>query len=136
MRGNSNFKDYYPHLDFMEMVRVLDRSHKTIKDYWGSSDILKGTNNINRAWEEVLVQCLNGVWCKVLPQFMHDFTGFEPLENIVNDISSLAQEAGMDEVTAEDITQLLDSHGQQLSKEDLEHTVKELSQQKEEEKEK
>ena len=42
----------------------------------------------------------------------------------------------MDEVIAKDITQLLDSQGQQHSSEDLEDVVKGLSQQKEEEKEK
>jgi len=36
----------------------------------------------------------------------------------------------LDEVTAENITQLLDSYGQQLSNEDLEDMVKELNQQK------
>ena len=63
---------------------------------------------------------------------MHDFTGFEPVVNNVDDINRTSQEAGMDEVIAKDITQLLDSQGQQHSSEDLEDVVKELSQQKEE----
>jgi hypothetical protein len=46
----------------------------------------------------------------------------------------MSQEAGLDEVRAEDITQLLDSQGQQHSNEDLEDVVKELSQQKKEQK--
>jgi hypothetical protein len=120
----------------MDLVRVLDRSHKAIKDYWHLSDILKGFNNINTAWEVVSVKCSKGVWGKLLPQFMHDITGFEPVDNTVDDVSRLAQKAGLDEVRAEDITQLFDSHGQQLSNEDLEDMVKELSQQKEVEKEK
>ena len=44
----------------------------------------------------------------------------------------LAQEAVLDEVMAENVTELLDSHGQQLSNGDLEKMAKELSQQKEE----
>jgi hypothetical protein len=60
--GNSNFKAYYLLLDIMGMVRVLDRSHRTIKDYWHSSNILNSINNINTAWEEVSVKCLKGVW--------------------------------------------------------------------------
>jgi hypothetical protein len=43
------------------MVRVLDRSHKAIKDYWRSSDILKGIN-ISTAWEEVLEKSVKGMW--------------------------------------------------------------------------
>ena len=88
----------------MEMVRILDRSKKTIEDYWHSSDILKGIKNINTAWEVVSKKCLKGLWHKRLPQFMHDFTGFEPVVNSVDDINRTSQEAGMDEVRAKDIT--------------------------------
>jgi DNA-binding transcriptional MerR regulator len=48
----------------------------------------------------------------------------------------MSQEAGLDEVRAEDITQLLDSQGQQHSNKNLEDVVKELSQQKKEQREK
>jgi hypothetical protein len=85
----------------MDMVRVLNRSHKTIKDYWHSSNILKGIN-INTAWEEVSVNCLKGVWGK----FMHEITGFQPMDNTVDDVSRPAQEGGLDKVRDEDITQL------------------------------
>jgi hypothetical protein len=61
---------YYLRQTFMEMVRVLDRSDKTVKDYWCSFDILKGINNIDTAWEDVSVNCVNGVWCKLLPEYM------------------------------------------------------------------
>jgi len=42
---------------------------------------------------------------------MHVFTGFEPVENNVEGISRLVQVAGLDEVTAKEVTELLDSHG-------------------------
>jgi len=67
---------------------------------------------------------------------MHNFTGFEPVVNNVDDVNRTSQEGRMDEVIAEDITQSLDSQGQQHSSEDLEDMVKEISQQKEDEKEK
>ena len=63
--GNSNFKASYLHLDFMKMVIVLDRSQKTIKDYWCSSDILKGSIIINTACGEASVKCLNVVWWNI-----------------------------------------------------------------------
>ena len=65
---------------------------------------------------------------------MQDFTGFEPVVNTVDDVNRTSQEAGLEEVIAEDITQLLDSQGQQHSNEDLEDVVKELSQQKKDQK--
>jgi hypothetical protein len=49
---------------------------------------------------------------------MHDFIGFEPVENTVEDVSRLVQEARLDEVTPEDGTELFDSNGQQRFKED------------------
>ncbi|XP_053572819.1 tigger transposable element-derived protein 1-like [Bombina bombina] len=130
----ATFKAYYLRQTFTEMVRVLDRSDTTIKDYWHSFNILKGINNINAAWEEVTVNCLNGVWRKLLPECIHNLTSVEPLENIVEDVSRLAQEAGLSEVTTDDVTELLDSHEQQLSNEDLEELAEELIQQNEEEK--
>jgi hypothetical protein len=54
------------------------------------------------------------------------------VKNVAN--IRLVQEAVLDEVTAENITELLDSHGQQLFNGDLEKESKELSQQKEEKK--
>jgi len=47
--------------------------------------------------------------------------------NPVDNVNKTSQEAGLDEVRAEDITQLLDSQGQQHSNEDLEDVVEELS---------
>ena len=81
------------------------------------------------------VNCLHGAWRRLLPEFAHDFTLFGTVENN-DDGSRLAQEAGLDEATAEEVTELLNSHGQELSKENVEKLTKELSYQKEEKKEK
>jgi len=86
--------------------------------------------------EEVSMSCLNGVWCKLLPEFMHNFTGYEPVKDTAEDISRLAQEAGLDKATGEDVTEMLDNHGEQLSNEVVEELAEELSQQEEEKKEK
>jgi hypothetical protein len=32
-----------------------------------------------------LGNCFNGMWRKFLAEFMHDFTGLEPVKNIVED---------------------------------------------------
>jgi hypothetical protein len=59
-----------------------------IKDYWCPFDILKGTKNISAAWEVVSVNYLNGVSCKPLPEFMHNFTRFEPEEILLKILAS------------------------------------------------
>ena len=45
------------------------------------------------------------------------------MENTVEVISRLVQEVGLDEVTAESVTEMLYSHGQQISNEDLEEVT-------------
>jgi hypothetical protein len=51
----------FPHPSLM--VGGLDRSDKIIRNYWSSFDILKGIKDINIAWEEMSLNCLNRVWC-------------------------------------------------------------------------
>jgi len=63
---------------------------------------------------------------------MHDFTGFEPVENTVEYISRLVQEVGLYEVTAEDARERSFSDGQQCSNEGFEEMAKELSQEEKE----
>jgi hypothetical protein len=64
--GNSYFQSLIPLQTFMEMVKVLNKSEKIIKHYWHAFNILTGINNKDGAWEEVSVNYLNGVWCKLL----------------------------------------------------------------------
>jgi hypothetical protein len=66
---------------------------------------------------------------------MQDFTGFEQW-TIMLTIQLAGAIAGIGYVTGEDITELLESHGQQLCNGDLEEQAKEIRQQKEEKKEK
>jgi len=54
--------------------------------------------------------------------------------NTVDDINRTSLEAGLEEVIAKDITQLLDRQGQQHSNEDLKDVVKELIKQKKDQK--
>ena len=57
---------------------------------------------------------------------MHVFTGIEPVVNSIDDVNRTSQEAGLDEVIGEDITQLLHIQGQQLSQQKEEEKEKEV----------
>ena len=70
---------------------------------------------------------------KGLQQFLHEFTVTESVENTVDDFNRPAKEVRLEKVRANDITQLLDTNGQQFYNEDMEGIVKELSEQKKEE---
>lgn len=72
-----------------------------------------------------MANSLNAMWHKLHPEYVHDFAGFELLAPTC--FSRLVHEARLDKVTPEDVAELLDSHGQQLSIEDVEELAKELS---------
>ena len=63
---------------------------------------------------------------------MHNFTGFEPEENTAERGQQAGTRRRIGRITPEDVTEMVDSHGQQLSNEDLEEMAKELSPEEEE----
>jgi hypothetical protein len=63
------------------MVRVLDWSDKTTKDYCSSFDILKGIKDINIVWEEMSMNCW-GVMLTSPRMYAQLYRIIEPLENI------------------------------------------------------
>lgn len=74
--------------------------------------------NIKSAWDFVTEQGMKGVWRNVCP----DMTGSTPLLNatdICYEISQLARQAGFEEVDDTDVTELLESHNQELTNDDL-----------------
>jgi hypothetical protein len=79
----ATFKACYLFLTFMKMARVLDRSDKTLKALLLLIQHFEGIKNINAVCEELSLECLNGVWHKLHPEFIHNFTGYEPLKIIV-----------------------------------------------------
>ncbi|KAG0729772.1 hypothetical protein GWK47_029657 [Chionoecetes opilio] len=62
---------------------------------------------------------MNAVWKKLWPECVHNFKGFPEPTPVVREIVNLAHTAGMDEVGEEDIVELLASHDEELSNEDL-----------------
>lgn len=75
--------------------------------------------SIIRTWEEVTLICMNSAWLKEWPDVCHEFTGFEVEKAITRDIFQLASQVGLDEVDADNVEELLVSHGSSLSNEEL-----------------
>jgi glutamate synthase domain-containing protein 3 len=73
---------------------------------------------------------MNGVWSKIWPDVVTDFHGFEPEEEISNSrrvIVDMARSLGFEEVDEANVKELLQSHMEELSSEDLLELEKELS---------
>jgi hypothetical protein len=75
---------------------------------------------IKDAWNAVTESTLKGVWKKLCPEFVQDFEGFEnPVANVTETVTEIANRLDS-EVSPEDLNELLQSHSQDLSKEDIE----------------
>ncbi|BFZ05504.1 hypothetical protein BsWGS_08543 [Bradybaena similaris] len=76
---------------------------------------------------------MNGVWKKMCPQFVNDFHGFEDtVEHVIKNVVALSKEIDL-EMEVDDVTELLESHGEELSAEDLIQMEKRIMEEKEEE---
>lgn len=130
----SYFKAYYLRRTFKQLVNNMRDQEQTVGDFWNSYNIMHATENISMAWKEVTSNCMNGVWCKVWPEARYDFNRFDDASSdITRDIVNLASDAGMDEVNADDVEELLNSHGEKLTKEELEELEKQHAVEEEEE---
>uniref|UniRef100_A0AAQ5X1R0 HTH CENPB-type domain-containing protein n=1 Tax=Amphiprion ocellaris TaxID=80972 RepID=A0AAQ5X1R0_AMPOC len=93
----------------------------TLRSYWKSYNIFNCIKNIEASWREVSEVNLNAVWRPLCPQFVNDFRGFDQ-EGINKDILStlvgLSEKLELD-LEEEDFEELLESHGEELSNQDL-----------------
>lgn len=118
----ANFKACYLRRTFAQAVEATDReTGKTLRDFWKSYNIYQAIINIAKAWAEVTQVCLNAVWKKVCPQFVHSFKGFEKdrtYEEVADEIVKLAEQLEL-EIDVGDVDEFIESHGAELSNEDL-----------------
>ena len=123
----ATFKAYYQRRTMAQLVQAMDNNPDlTIQEYWRMYNIKKGIDNIAEAWNEVDSTTMNAAWSKVWPDVVSNFTGFVPtsVNSLREDIVRLSHSAGFDEVDADDVQELLDSHSKPLTNEELEEMLK------------
>ena len=113
------FKAYYVKHTMLQLIKKTDKDKLSIKEFWRTYNIKMALENIKDSWVEVSVSTMNAVWKKVWPECVHNFTGFADVPLITSQIVDLAQEAGFEEVDEEDVDDLLESHAEPFSNEDL-----------------
>jgi len=47
----------------------------------------EGVKNVSAAWEEVSVNCLNGMLCKIIPKFTHIFMGMSHRRSLLKTLA-------------------------------------------------
>ncbi|XP_051790420.1 tigger transposable element-derived protein 1 isoform X1 [Erpetoichthys calabaricus] len=117
-----NFKAYYLRTTFAQAVAAIDRNpNLSVREFWQSYSLYHGILNIAKAWQELSPNCCVAVWKRMCPQFMRGFKGFEKdetYEGVADKIVKLAEELDL-EVDKNDVEELIESHGEELTDEDL-----------------
>ncbi|XP_066940983.1 tigger transposable element-derived protein 1-like [Macrobrachium rosenbergii] len=124
----ANFKAHYLRRTIPSALRAVEGNKLTLKQFWKGCNIADAVKNIACAWDEVKMTTLNGAWKKMCPQFVNSFEGFEQAEDVetlTRKIVGLNKRLKLD-LETEDVTELLASHGEQLSSEDLIEVEKQM----------
>lgn len=120
----ASFKAYYLRRTFSQAVKANENDGMELRDFWKSYNILQCVKNIAASWDEVTPNNLKGVWKKLCPFFFKpsessSSTDQPNIDEITTDIVHLANRLPDIAVTADDIDDLLCSHSQELTDEDL-----------------
>jgi hypothetical protein len=132
------FKALYTRYALQNLVEAMD-SDFSLKAYWPKYTIATCLQNIQRAIKEMKSETVNASWKKLWPETVHDCKGFTPEEihnSAVNEALKLAKILGgdgFDDMTPDDVNDLIDAHSQPLTDEDLEEMTKSASEEEEEE---
>ncbi|XP_068227389.1 tigger transposable element-derived protein 1-like [Palaemon carinicauda] len=129
----ASFKAYYLRRTIAMASQATEtRKDLTLNDFWKSYNILDALKNTADSWEEVKMTKMNGVWRKLCPQFVNDFHGFEDtVDHVIRNIVALSKEINLD-MEVDDVTELLESHGEELSAGDLIQLERQIIEEEEE----
>ena len=83
------------------------------------------------AQEEVTLSCMKGVWHKIWPSNENYSTNCDNLHMLIKQIHEIAEE-GLDNVHTMGITEVLESHSQPLSNEELCGLAEQMTEQQKE----
>ncbi|XP_020844762.1 tigger transposable element-derived protein 1 [Phascolarctos cinereus] len=118
----STFKAHYLRKTFQHLIGGTDGEDKgTIREFWRNYNIMNAVDNIAEAWDELEPSLMNSAWKKIWPECVHahDASQTETITQIQQDIVALANDLGFGELLEADVGQLLQSHDEDLSNEEL-----------------
>ncbi|XP_068247804.1 tigger transposable element-derived protein 1-like [Palaemon carinicauda] len=118
----ANFKKYYTRRTYRMALKAVDSDPEmTLRSYWKSYNIFNCVKNIDASWREVTEVNLNAVCRSLCSQFVNDFRGFDQEsinKEILSTLVSLSDKLELD-LQEEDFEELLESHGEEMSNQDL-----------------
>jgi len=117
------FKVYYLKLTFSQLLNACAScSKQSVDEFWHSYNILHAIKNIGKAWDEVMGAHMNVVWKNLWQECVHDYRKcMNPLSGVseIVDLGRKIVGEGFEDLQEVDIIDLLHSHEEELSVEDL-----------------
>ncbi|KAM9457481.1 tigger transposable element-derived protein 1-like [Clarias gariepinus] len=120
-----NFKKLYIKALFQKCFEVTEKANHTLREFWkGQFHIVKCLETIDKAWKEVTKRTLSSAWRKLWPDCVLEHetecsdNEQKPVVEIENEIVSLGKKMGL-EVNEDDIQELLEEHGHELTTDEL-----------------
>ncbi|XP_045141989.1 activating transcription factor 7-interacting protein 2 [Echinops telfairi] len=127
----SMFKAHYLQSLFSKAIAATEDGKATLCEFWKDYNIFHCIKNIAAAWDDVSVECMQGIWDKCLNRFsafVNIFEGFdqnEKLAQINGNILLLTKSLGL-ELDAGDVNYLIGYKEGELSNEELIELKEEL----------
>lgn len=117
----ANFKAYYHRRTFSQLVHETDgEGRQSMREWWKSYNIMKSIHNIEEAWKEVKMSCMNGVWRNLWPDVVEAPRRIVQMQRqVLEDIAAMIEGSELEDVAVEDLVELVATHDDPLSNEDL-----------------
>jgi len=74
----------------VDLIRQMDTSGVSLKEYWKDYNILYAIDNTKMAWEEINVSCMKGLLHKIGPSDENYGTNFDNWDMLIKEISEIA----------------------------------------------
>lgn len=106
----ANFKAYYHRRTFRQLIHETDgEGRQSMREWWKSYNIMKSIHNIEEAWKEVKMSCMNGVWRNLV----------QMQRQVLEDIAAMIEGSELEDVAIEDLVELAATHDDPLSNKDV-----------------
>lgn len=130
----ATFKAYYLRRTLSQLIEECDvENRQSMRNWWNNFHIMKAIRNIQESWDEVSQSSMKSVWKKLYSEIVSDIPANEDdVPTIIKEISCIATFAGIEGVDEENIEELLESHGELLTNEDLQDMNRNVDLQEEE----
>ncbi|KAM6471896.1 uncharacterized protein PHA67_002618 isoform 2-T2 [Liasis olivaceus] len=114
----ATFKAYYIRRTFEQAIaKTTGDDAVSLTEFWRNYNIRHAIENIHHAWQQLTADHMRGGWKPILPHCANS-SAFEE-NTVIEEITKIGRELGFDELERDDVQELLNSHVEELTDDDL-----------------